>query len=62
MNEDLVFGYLACAAGVPIDPLPVLEAADSPSSAADVIRQAALVAAAGPPEPEQPDSFDHHDR
>lgn len=40
MNEDLVFGYLACAAGVPIDPLPVLEAADSPSSAADVIQQA----------------------
>lgn len=40
MNEDLAFGYLACAAGVPIDPLPVLELADSPVTAASVIRQA----------------------
>jgi len=40
MNEDLAFGYLACAAGVPIDPLPTLESADSPRTAAGVIRQA----------------------
>lgn len=29
LNEDLAFGYLACAAGVPIDPLPLLEEADT---------------------------------
>jgi Glycosyl transferase family group 2 len=40
MNEDLPLGYLACAAGVPIDPLPVLELADSPPAIVDVIRQA----------------------
>jgi hypothetical protein len=40
MNEDLPLGYLACAAGVPIDPLPVLEEADSPPDITDVIRQA----------------------
>jgi Glycosyl transferase family group 2 len=40
MNEDLAFGYLACAAGVAIDPLPALELADSPAAAAEVIRQA----------------------
>lgn len=40
MNEDLAFGFLACAAGVPIDPLPVLELADSPVTVAGVIRQA----------------------
>ncbi len=40
MNEDLALGYLACAAGIPIDPLPVLEQGDSPATAAAVIRQA----------------------
>jgi Glycosyl transferase family group 2 len=40
MNEDLAFGYLACASGTPIDPLPVLEVGDSPPTAAGVIRQA----------------------
>jgi hypothetical protein len=40
MNEDLPLGYFACAAGVPIDPLPVLELADTPPAIADVIRQA----------------------
>ncbi len=40
MNEDLAFGFLACAAGVPIDPMPVLELADSPVTIAGVVRQA----------------------
>lgn len=40
MNEDLAFGYLACAAGIPIDPLPVLEHAAGPGTAAAVVRQA----------------------
>jgi hypothetical protein len=40
MNEDLALGYLACAAGIPIDPLPVLERGDSPATVAAVIRQA----------------------
>jgi len=40
MNEDLAFGFLACAAGVPIDPLPVLELAGSPVTVTGVIRQA----------------------
>ena len=39
MNEDLAFGYLACAAGAPIDPLPLLELGDSPSSLGSIIRQ-----------------------
>jgi hypothetical protein len=40
MNEDLAFGYLACAAGTPIDPLPVLEVAEVPGSVPALIRQA----------------------
>lgn len=40
MNEDLAFGYLACAAGIPIDPLPLLELGDSPSTPRGVARQA----------------------
>lgn len=40
MNEDLAFGYLACASGTPIDPLPLLEHGDSPSTVRGLIRQA----------------------
>jgi hypothetical protein len=60
-NEDLAFGYLACAAGVPIDPLPLLEEADTPVTLGSWLNQsrqwflsypqypaaAALAAAAG---------------
>ncbi|MGH3854815.1 MAG: hypothetical protein ACRDR6_15230 [Pseudonocardiaceae bacterium] len=40
MNEDLAFGYIACANGTPIDPLPLLEHGDSPAELASVVRQA----------------------
>jgi hypothetical protein len=40
MNEDLAFGYLACASGAPIDPMPLLEHGDSPITLAGVVRQA----------------------
>lgn len=40
MNEDLAFGYLACAAGTPIDALPVLECAEAPDTVGGLIRQA----------------------
>ncbi len=40
MNEDLAFGYLACASGTPIDPMPLLEHGDSPTTLAGVVRQA----------------------
>ncbi|MEV4416199.1 glycosyltransferase [Catellatospora sp. NPDC049609] len=33
MNEDHALGYLASAAGIPIEPLPLLEYADSPPTA-----------------------------
>ncbi|MEU3538085.1 glycosyltransferase family 2 protein [Streptomyces paromomycinus] len=39
MNEDLALSFLACAAGVPIDPLPVLEIGDAPTSPLALIRQ-----------------------
>lgn len=39
MNEDLAFGYLLCAAGVPIVPVPLLEFGDSPSTIIGSIRQ-----------------------
>jgi hypothetical protein len=39
MNEDLALGFLASAAGVPIDPVPAVEWADSPTTPAEVIRQ-----------------------
>ncbi|MEV6927112.1 hypothetical protein AB0M46_21770 [Dactylosporangium sp. NPDC051485] len=39
MNEDLAYGYLLSAAGVPIDVLPLLEVADSPLHVAGLIRQ-----------------------
>ncbi|ONH51350.1 hypothetical protein CcI49_35995 [Frankia sp. CcI49] len=39
MNEDLALGFLVSAAGVPIDPIPAVEWADSPTSPAEVIRQ-----------------------
>jgi hypothetical protein len=39
LNEDLAFGYLACAAGVPIDPLPVLEEAQTPGTVGSWVRQ-----------------------
>jgi hypothetical protein len=39
-NEDLAFGYLACAAGVPIDPLPVIEEADTPVTLRSWLNQA----------------------
>lgn len=61
VNEDLALGYLACAAGIPIDPLPLLEEADTPvtvgswagqarqwfASYPQYPRAAALAAAAG---------------
>ena len=61
LNEDLAFGYLACAAGIPIDPLPLLEDAETPrtlrswicqgrqwfGSYPDYPRAASLAAAAG---------------
>ncbi len=40
MNEDLAFGYLACASGSPIDPMPLLEHGDSPATLVGVVRQA----------------------
>ncbi|HEX5495282.1 MAG TPA: glycosyltransferase family 2 protein [Mycobacteriales bacterium] len=40
MNEDLATGYLACAAGIPIDPVPLLEWADSPETVTGMVRQA----------------------
>ncbi|MGH3785604.1 MAG: hypothetical protein ACRDRG_03435 [Pseudonocardiaceae bacterium] len=40
MNEDLAFGYFACASGTPIDPMPLLEHGDSPVTLAGVVRQA----------------------
>jgi len=40
MNEDLAFGYFACASGTPIDPMPLLEHGDSPATLAGVVRQA----------------------
>lgn len=39
MNEDLAFGYLACAAGAPIDPMPLLEYGDSPGTLVGIVRQ-----------------------
>jgi len=39
MNEDLAFGYLACAAGTAIHPLPSIEIGDAPQSAAGVVAQ-----------------------
>lgn len=40
MNEDLAFGYLACASGTPIDPLPLLEHGESPTTLGGLVRQA----------------------
>jgi hypothetical protein len=40
VNEDLAFGYLACAAGIPIDPLPLLEEADTPVTIGSWLGQA----------------------
>ncbi len=40
MNEDLAFGYFACANGTPIDPMPLLEHGDAPTALAGVVRQA----------------------
>jgi hypothetical protein len=40
VNEDLAFGYLACAAGIPIDPLPLLEEADTPVTVGSWVGQA----------------------
>ena len=40
VNEDLAFGYLACAAGIPIDPLPLLEEADTPVTVGSWLGQA----------------------
>lgn len=39
MNEDLAYGYLLSAAGIPIDVLPLLEVADSPLHVSGLIRQ-----------------------
>jgi len=39
-NEDLALGYLACAAGVPIEPLPLLEEADTPVTLGSWLSQA----------------------
>jgi hypothetical protein len=39
-NEDLALGYLACAAGVPIDPLPLLEEAGMPLTLGSWLSQA----------------------
>lgn len=39
LNEDLALGYLACAAGVPIDPLPLLEEAQTPCTISSWITQ-----------------------
>ena len=39
MNEDLALGYLACASGTPIDPLPLLEHGESPATLAGMVRQ-----------------------
>lgn len=39
-NEDLALGYLACAAGVPIDPLPLLEEAETPVTLGSWLSQA----------------------
>lgn len=39
MNEDLAFGYLACAAGTPIEALPLLELAETPGSVPALVRQ-----------------------
>ncbi|HEY2579268.1 MAG TPA: glycosyltransferase family 2 protein [Streptosporangiaceae bacterium] len=39
-NEDLALGYLACAAGVPIDPLPLLEEAHTPLTLSSWLSQA----------------------
>lgn len=39
MNEDLAFGFLLSAAGVPIDPVPALEWAHSPEAVTHVLRQ-----------------------
>ncbi|MEU4231099.1 glycosyltransferase family 2 protein [Nonomuraea sp. NPDC026600] len=39
MNEDLAFGYLACAAGTPIEALPLLELAETPASVPALVRQ-----------------------
>ena len=40
MNEDLAFGYMLSAARVPIEPLPLIEHADSPDTIRAVFRQA----------------------
>ena len=40
VNEDLALGYLACAAGIPIDPLPLLEEADTPVTIGSWLGQA----------------------
>jgi Glycosyl transferase family group 2 len=40
VNEDLALGYLACAAGIPIDPLPLLEEADTPVTVGSWLGQA----------------------
>ncbi|WP_322768713.1 glycosyltransferase family 2 protein [Frankia sp. Cr1] len=39
MNEDLALGFLLSAAGIPIDPIPAVEWADSPTTPMEVIRQ-----------------------
>jgi hypothetical protein len=39
MNEDLALGFLLSAADVPIDPIPAVEWADSPTTPIEVIRQ-----------------------
>jgi|HubBroStandDraft_3_1064219.scaffolds.fasta_scaffold32872_2 hypothetical protein len=39
LNEDLALGYLACAAGVPVDPLPLLEEAQAPQAVRSWIAQ-----------------------
>jgi hypothetical protein len=40
VNEDLALGYLACAAGISIDPLPLLEEADTPVTIGSWLGQA----------------------
>lgn len=39
MNEDLAFGYTLTAAGIPIEPLPLLEHGEAPGTPTSVVRQ-----------------------
>jgi hypothetical protein len=52
VNEDLAFGYLACAAGIPVDPLPLLEEADTPVTVGSWLGQARQWFASYPQYPE----------